>query len=97
MSDEVVEKSMIEGANGEFIFFMREDVTKFEKTNSIIRNESDGFSADRTRRMNVSVPPRLYYHWARLTGSEDCWTDPAFLRSFMKEHPEYATADYRRI
>jgi len=93
----IVEQSVLEGANGEFIFTMTEDVTSYERTNSIIREEANGFSENRDRRMNVSVPPRLYYYWARLTGSEDCWLDPAFLRSFMKEHPEYATADYRGI
>jgi len=93
----IVEQSVLEGPNGEFIFNMTEDVTSYERASRIIRKETDGFSEDRQRRMNVSVPPRLYYYWARLTGSEDCWLDPAFLRSFMKEHPEYATADYRRI
>jgi len=97
MGDKIVQKSVITGPNGEFIFNMIEDVTAYEKTNAIIKNEANGFSEDRNRRMNVSVPPRLYYHWARLTGSEECWLDPAFLRSFMKENPQYATADYRGV
>jgi len=87
----VVRKSIIEGANGEIIFNYVEDVTSLEKTNSIIKNECDGFSQDRARRMCVSVPPRMYYFWANQLG-EECWTDKSFLRSFMKEHPQYATA-----
>jgi len=97
MSENIVQKSVLTGPNGEFIFNMIEDVTDYEKTSRVIREEANGFSEDRTRRMNVSVPPRLYYHWARITGSEDCWLDPAFIRSFMKENPQYATADYRGI
>jgi len=89
---ELVHKSVLEGPNGEFIFNMVEDVTDYERTNAIIREECNGFSDDRSRRMNVSVPPRLYYFWARQLG-EECWLDPAFLRSFIKEHPQYATCN----
>lgn len=91
----IVEKSVLEGPNGEFIFHMVEDVTEYDKTSRLIREQCNGFSENRSRRMNVSVPPRLYYHWARLTGSEECWLDPSFLRSFIKEHPEYSTTNGR--
>jgi len=71
---------------------MTEDVTAFEKANNIIRTMSDGFSESRDRRMNVSVPPRLYYYWANKLG-EECWLDSGFLKSFIKEHPMYATCN----
>jgi len=92
--NDLVHKSIIEGPNGEFNFHMVEDVTKYEKTNAIISKECDGFSEDKTRRMNVSVPPRLYYFWANKLG-EECWLVSNFLRSFIKEHPEYATCNGR--
>jgi hypothetical protein len=90
----VVERSILEGPNGEYIFNMVEDVTDYEKTARIIRTECDGFSKDKTRRMNVSVPPRLYYFWANKLG-EECWLDKDFLKSFMKENPQYATSNTR--
>jgi len=91
MNDQLVSKSVLSGANGEFIFNMIEDVTTYESANAKIKSECDGFSEDRERRMNVSVPPRLYYMWAQRLGSEECWLDPAFLRSFVKENPQYST------
>lgn len=90
----VVEKSVIEGPNGEYIFNMVEDVTEYDRSNTIIRKECDGFSEDRSRRMNVSVPPRLYYFWASKLG-EECWLDSSFIRSFVKENPQYATCNGR--
>jgi len=94
MSDNLVHKSVLEGPNGEYIFSMVEDVTSYEKTNAIIKEECNGFSVDKTRRMNVSVPPRLYNFWAQRLGHE-CWLDRSFLKSFIKEHPEYATCNGR--
>jgi len=91
-----VYKSVIEGPNGEFIFNIIEDIEDIAKLNNEIKTEVDGWSNDRSRRMNVSVPPRLYYYWANKLG-EQCWLDTSFLKSFMKEHPEYATCDHRRI
>ena len=88
---ELVHKSLVCGPNGEMILDMVEDVTGYESQNAKIKDSCDGFSEERTRRMNVSVPPRLYMLWARRTGSEECWLDPAFLRSFIKENPQYAT------
>lgn len=92
----LIEKSILTGPNGELIFHIVEDNTKAAQLNAEIKEKTDGWAEDRSRRMNVSVPPRLYYYWANLLG-EECWLDRNFLRSFMKEHPEYATADYRRI
>jgi len=94
MGDKVIHKSMIEGPNGEFNFHYVEDVTSYEKTAAVIKTECDGFSEERTRRMNVSVPPRLYYFWANKLG-EECWLDRNFLKSFMKENPQFATCNGR--
>ena len=88
----VVEKSILEGPNGEFIFNITEDVTEMADLNAEIRAKTNGFSEDRSRRMNVSVPPRLYYFWANKLG-EECWLDRNFLKSFMTEHPEYSTCN----
>lgn len=92
----IVRKSIIEGPNGELIFDIVEDVTDLARTNAEIREKVDGWSEDRSRRMNVSVPPRVYYYWASKLG-EECWFDANFIRSFMKEYPQYATCDYRRV
>ena len=92
--NDLVHKSIIEGPNGEFNFYMVEDVTDFERTNAIIAKEANGFSEDKTRRMNVSVPERLYYFWANILG-EECWLDVSFLRSFIKENPQYSTCNGR--
>jgi len=87
----IVEQSLLEGPNGELIFNIVEDVSVYAEGAKIAR-ERNGFSEDRSRRMNVSVPPRLYYFWANRLG-EECWLDPAFLRSFIKEHPEFAACN----
>jgi len=90
--DNVVHKSVLSGPNGEFMFDMAEDVTGYDRANTKIRNETGGFSESRDKRMLVSVPPRLYYWWANKLG-EECWQDPAFLRSFIKENPQYSTCN----
>jgi len=91
---EVVKKNVLVGPNGELIFDLIEDVDEVVLTNKEIREKVGGWSENRDRRMVVSVPPRLYYLWANRLG-EECWTDPAFLRSFIKEHPEYCTCNGR--
>lgn len=86
----LVHKSLLEGPNGEIIFDIVEDNTDIALTNKEIREKCNGWAADKSRQMIVSVPPRLYYFWANKLG-EECWTDRNFIRSFIKEHPEYAT------
>ena len=87
-----VERSLIISPNGDINLSVVEDVTDLEKTNAIIKQEADGFSESKNRRMNVSVPSRLYWLWANRLG-EECWLDRNFLRSFMKENPQYATSN----
>lgn len=96
MGEKLVHKSIIVGPGGEFNFHYVEDVEEIAKDNQAIRDFSDGFSADRSRRMNVSVPPRLYYYWAHRLG-EECWQDRNFIKSFIRENPQYATVDIGSI
>jgi len=87
----LIEKSVIESPNGDIILTMKEDNEAIAKQNRLIREDCDGWAQDRSRRMVLSVPTRLYQHWAALLG-EECWQDKNFIKSFMIEHPEFATA-----
>jgi len=91
-----VKKSLIEGPNGEIILEVVEDVTDIVETNKEIREKYNGWHPKKHRKMLLSVPPRLYYFWAQKLG-EECWFDKDFIRSFLKQHPEYATCDRRGI
>ena len=90
---ETVKQSVITGPNGELLFDIIEEVSDVVAGAQFMKDRN-GFNPERTRRMNVSVPPRLYYYWANQLG-EECWLDPSFLRSFIKEHPEYAACSGR--
>ena len=91
-----IRKGIVCGANGEIVLNIEEDNTDIARLNNEIREKTNGFSEDRSRRMNVSVPVQLYNYWARMLG-EECWLDRSFLKSFIREHPEYSTVNPNSI
>jgi hypothetical protein len=90
----IVDQSFVVGAGGEIVMSITEKTDEYARSAGIIKDETDGYSADRTRRMTVSVPPRMYNHWERLAG-KGCWSDKNFVRSFIREHPEFSTSNGR--
>jgi len=87
----IIEQSIIQSPNGDIILNMTEDNTDIANQNRVIREGSGGWSQDRDRRMIASIPAKLHKHWSNLLG-EECWRDKNFIKSFLLEHPEFATS-----
>jgi len=89
-----ITKSLVEGANGEIFLDVVEDQEGYAKAAHSIHTNADGWTKDRTMRCNLSLPPREYYLWEQR--EPGCWQDANFVRSYMKEHPEYCASNSRR-
>lgn len=94
MGFEVCE-DMIVGPDGQITYSVLEDHEDLAAHNFQTKQHTDGWTPERSMRKICAVPARLYQLWeSRFPG---CWNDRNFVRSFMREHPEYASADIRKV
>ena len=90
-----VRQSMLCDPEGNFNYEVTEDYDDLAKENFKQKHDNDGWTPERTMRMACSVPARLYQLWdTRLPG---CWRNRNFVKSFLREHPEYARCDITRL
>jgi len=54
-----------------------------------VKRETNGWTPDRTMRLQFSVPPLEYHKWVDELGL-DCWSDPEFLKFYKAHRPEFS-------
>ena len=84
-----VKKNLIEDANGNFVFSVVEDNTEHAKGVTQEREATGGWTAERTMKKMLSVPPYVYMTFVDKLGPE-CWQDPEFLKFFKKTYPHFS-------
>ena len=84
-----IQQSLIETPDGRVVFNVTEDGTSAALEARETREFTDGFDKERLSRHILEVPPRLYAMWN--DREPGCWKDKNFIRSFMREYPQYCT------
>lgn len=88
MSDILTRQNFIQDANGNILLTIEQDQTDIAKSVGIIKEETKGWSTDRTMKMSFSVPAQEYYEWGEKLGFE-CWEQDDFLKFYAKRRPEF--------
>jgi len=72
-------QNLLTSPNGDVLLTVREDHQDVCQAVTDIRNESDGWTPDRTMKLAMSIPAQEYHEWGQKLGYE-CWEENDFLK-----------------
>jgi len=85
----LVAKQFLVDQGGNILISKKIDHSQHAKGVQEIREATNGWTPDRTMRLQFSVPPHEYQKWCDEVGA-DCWSDPNFLSFYKAHRPEFS-------
>ena len=89
MSDILTRSHLLEDAAGNILLTIKQDQTSVANAVDTIKNETKGWTDERTMKMAFSIPAQEYHEWGNKLGYE-CWQDDDFLSFYKNHRPEFA-------